>query len=173
MSVPLFEVSQTINDVTTSTSYGIGYGTFILILMYALAYALPTIFRLAMARFYPKKTILDEIDMNMISSLLPIVMSLFKTPRKSTEPSYPSQSPFDNQDQMMRMMQIIPQTEATYHQNESPESAETDKTPETDDASADADVSISLNENDQNENSEEIVTVNRDRENNDENSDSE
>jgi len=71
-SFSLFEVSQTINNGTTTTTYGIGFDVFIMmflcLVMYVSASLIPTFLRLVMDRFYPKKTILDNIADFLVKS---------------------------------------------------------------------------------------------------------
>lgn len=132
-SIPLFEVSQTINDVTTTTSYGIGYGAFILIVLYFT----PTFARLAMARFYPKRTFFDDLDPQMILSVLPLIMKLFSSGSAMPKSSSTSQRqrPSSNQEAEI-MFEILRQkstqgTSDTKNANESSDST-TNVEPETD-----------------------------------------
>lgn len=137
-SIPLFEVSQTINDVTTTTSYGIGYGAFILIVLYFT----PTFVRLTMARFYPKKTIFDDMDLQTILSLLPVIMRLFSSGSAMPKSSFTSQRQRPSNNKETEIMFEILRQKSTQGATDTKNTNANESTDSTNNVEPETDVSI-------------------------------
>jgi hypothetical protein len=173
-SIPLVEISQTANDVTTTHSFGIGYGFFILAFLYAFMHFVPTIIKLVMSRYYPKRTIFDQISPDLIMSLLPLIKSLFETPSRSSKySSYPT-SP--NPEDMSTMFeaeilrtQRAPKCEEDIHNNTNNETMNTENNTEesehNNDCEHESENRDNESDNDQNTPEDGVVAIDSETEN--------